>query len=205
MVEDLDAIVRPLADEHPAAGIDGNRVQRAELARCIASPSPRLDKGPIAGELHHAVVRIGTVTIRDENVAVVRHHNATGRIEVVRTAAWNSGRAQPHEHFTLGVELDDLVPAGSLGRTHRAHRVGHPHVTVRVYIDSVRPYEHTATEALHNIAVRVELQNRVQIRVQTLIPESPRLSRITPDHRPDMLSIRIDVHPANGAHLPAVG
>ena len=124
---------------------------------------------------------------------------------MVRTTPRNPGRAQPHQHLARGAELDDLVPACSFGCSCGTHRVGHPDITVRVHVDSVRPDEHAASEALHDVAFLIELQNRIQVGIQALVAEPPGFGRITPDDSPDMLAVGIDVDPANGTHLPSVG
>src|SRR5207237_5627358 len=70
------------------------------------------------------------------------------------------GRISPHARFperhqklTVGTELDDnaslLVFSGKLRELlgARSSRVGHPHVSVSIDVDAMRPREHPATKA----------------------------------------------------------
>ena len=95
--------------------------------------------------------------------------------EVVGPAPLLSRRAERHQHLPGRAELDDDVTAfvalrDAVGRD----RVGHPDVAVPVDVDAVRPDEHAAAEALHDLAVGAELHDRIGLRVAALVAEPRR-------------------------------
>ena len=144
------------------------------------------------------------MTIGDKNVAVVSYDNITWSIEVFWPVSGNTGCSQPHQHLATGAELDYLMSPVSLWSAGRGDRIRDPHVSFGIDIDSVRPNEHSATEARYDVAVQVEFQNRVQVRIETLVAETLTLSGITPNDCPEVFAVRIDRQIANGPHFPAI-
>src|SRR5213593_4561637 len=65
LVEDLDPVVVPVADEQPAFGIHRERVRLVELAGSGPQLAPGLDQLPIPGELENAIVS-AAVSFGDE-------------------------------------------------------------------------------------------------------------------------------------------
>ena len=74
LIEDLNAVVLTIADEHASARIDGERVRDIELARAHAFLAPRLEELSVLVELHDARVAdrqaAAGVAVGDEDVAV---------------------------------------------------------------------------------------------------------------------------------------
>jgi hypothetical protein len=97
------------------------------------------------------------------------------------------------------------VPPGSFRGTGRGDCIGDPNVSIGVDIDAVRPYEHAATEALHHIAIQVELDDRVQVRIETFIAETFGRAGVTADDCPYMFAIGIYRHITDCAHLSPIG
>ncbi len=170
----------------------------------VAGLPPLRDECPVARELHHAVVRVVTVAIRPEDVPFVRHHDVARGVEMIRPVTGHARRAEGHQHLARRTEFDHLVASGPLGGACGGDRVGHPHVAVRVHIDPVGPDKHPTPEALHDMAVQVELEDRVQVRIETLVAEPFRGGCITPHHGPDMVATRVCRDAAHRAHLPSV-
>ena len=202
MIEDLDPVVRPIAHEHPPSSIDGDSVQRPKLTRRVPGRAPRLDERAVRRVLHHAVVPIEGMAIRDENVPVVSHDDVGRSVEAVRTLSRSSGCAEGHQHPPIRAELDDLVASCSIWGSRGADGVGHPDVAVLVHIDPVGPYEHPAPEALYDVAVQIELEDRVQIRIQALVAEPRGVGCVTSHHCPDMVTVGVDRHPTHRSHFP---
>ena len=86
-------------------------------------------------------------------------------------------------------------------RVARGHPIRHPHVSVGIHIDAVGPNEHPAAEALDGITLGVELDDRVQIRIEALVAEAVG-PRITSHHGPDVLAVGVDRYISDGPHLP---
>src|SRR6266566_3486915 len=82
LVEELDAIVAAVGHEYAASRIDGDAVQRVELAGRVSGLPPRLDELSVLRELHHAVVAVRLVAVRNENVAIGGHRHRARRREV---------------------------------------------------------------------------------------------------------------------------
>src|ERR1700674_4275135 len=74
LVEDLDSVVLAVADEQPAAGIEGERVDHVEFTWAHAFCAPRLDEFSVLVQLHDSRVADGRaatgVPVANENVAV---------------------------------------------------------------------------------------------------------------------------------------
>jgi hypothetical protein len=68
----------------------------------------------------------------------------------------------------------------------------------------VRPDEQTATEALHGVAVGIELEHDVEVRVEALVSESI-AAGVAAQYGPDVLAVGIDVDVADGTDLPPAG
>src|SRR5262245_5047884 len=144
LVENLDAIIIPIADEEPAFRIQSDGVRRVELAWARSFLTPRLDELPVLREFHDPSVRIPAMSVRDEDVAIGRGDDIRWLIESVRPVAGDSSLAERHQDLSARTELDDDVasPGRPLGRGAGWDSVGHPDVSISVHIDAVREYEH---------------------------------------------------------------
>src|SRR5262249_33173602 len=155
LVEDLDAVVRAVSDEQLPARIHGESMGHVELALSLARFAPGLDEFSVLGELHDARVRLLSVSVSDEDVAIGRDHDVGRPIEGVRPVARDAGLAQRHQHLSIGAELDDRVALAVV-----ASAVGHPDVAIPVREQAVWPIDHAAAEARHPLAGGVELMDR---------------------------------------------
>ena len=74
-----------------------------------------------------------------------------GSLKCVSAAAGHAGHPEPHQHFAIGRQLDDLMPFRSvLARL----RIGHPHVAVAIDVQAVRKHEQPRADALRRLAGR---------------------------------------------------
>jgi hypothetical protein len=152
----------------------------------------------------HAVVRFIGMPIGNENVAIVGHDDIGWRVETVFPVTRYARCAQGHQNSSVMTELDHLVPPRSLGGPGGGDCIGHPHVAVGVHIDAMRPYKHAAAKAFDDIAVQVEFDDRVQIRIETLVAETLRCTGVTSDHCPDVFAIRVHRYSADRTHLSPI-
>src|SRR5262245_26152927 len=182
LVEDLNAIVAAVADEDPSLRIDGDGVRRVELAGPLAFPAPRLDEFPVLGKLHDARIGVSAMTIGDENVAVRRGHYVARTIEGVGPVTSNPRLAERHQHLSFRAEFEYLVTLAIF-----AGRVGRPDVAVAVDMETVRLIEHSLAKHLQDLARRIELNDRRDVRALT--GASP-----APLKRPD-IAIAVDFDP----------
>src|SRR3954464_10523108 len=87
LVENLDAIVLPVADEEPPARIHRRRVRNIELAGARAFLPPGLDELAVLGEFYDPRIGVAPVSVGDKNVSIGRDQNCRRRIEFVRAVA----------------------------------------------------------------------------------------------------------------------
>ena len=115
---------------------------------------------PSLRELHDARVGVAAMSVGDEDIAVGRDEDGGRRIELVR-AARRRRPALPSVISSLpsGLNLKTWWPLHSA-----AEAVGDPDIAVAVDVHAVRENEHAGAEALHQLAGRVELQNRIEVR-----------------------------------------
>ena len=112
------------------------------------------------------------------------------------------------QYLTLRTELDDHVAlARRVGIVlSRALPVGHPDVAVAVHVEPVRKQEQPAADGRHDVAIRVELQNRVEIRPGAGVapapvdgPQAPVLVDVDPGRRPPLSVVRELAPPVDAA------
>ena len=124
----------------------------------------------------------------------------------VRRISPHARRPQCHQHLAFGTELDDdaslLVLARKLlelvGARHA--RVRHPHVSVAIDMDAVRPHEHSAAEAPDLLARRVEKMDRVGLGAETAGLD-PRRATVG---RPHGLAVPVDGDAVGSAPRPSL-
>src|ERR1019366_5465445 len=87
LIEDLDAVVLPVADIQAPARVHRNRVRLAELAAAGSLPAPLLDERAVLREPHDAVVLPVPMAVGDEDVAARRHDDVSWLVEEIRGAA----------------------------------------------------------------------------------------------------------------------
>ncbi len=204
-------MVVTIGDDQPALGIELERMRCPELARCGSRLSNGSEK--LAGFVEHrdAANQIWSrhigVALSHVNVATARIGYDVGRIG--QRFGWISSDArfpQGHEDLAFGVELDDhaslVAFARKLGELLRARRacVGHPHISIAVDVDAVRPHEHPSAKAPDLLPRLIELVNGVGLR-----PETTRSgSRGTTVGRPHGLAVAVDGHTVGAAPRPCL-
>src|SRR5262245_15239837 len=82
-------------------------------------------------------------------------------------------------------------------------RFGHPEVAVAIDMQPVRPREHALAEHRLDVAFGIEPDNGIEIGVVTVGLAAARRAVIaTPQDRPQMLSVHIDIQTAGRRHFP---
>ena len=152
-------MVVAVGDDQPALGIELERVRRPELAR----PGSRLADGseelPVLVEHRDAPdqIRSGHVgmALCHVHVTIRRVGHDVSRVgQGFRRISPHAGFPQRHEDLAFGAELDDHASlvffSGKLVEVVRARgsRVRHPHISIAIDMDAMRPHEHPAAKAL---------------------------------------------------------
>src|SRR5215472_10757904 len=140
-----------------------------EFTLSLARFAPGLDEFSVLRELHDARVRLLSVSVGDEDVAIGRDQDVGRPIEGLGPFARDPRLAQRHQHLSIGAELDDRVALAVA-----ASAVGHPDVAIPVREQAVRPIDHAGTEARHQLARGVELLDRRDIRALAGLCAAPR-------------------------------
>ena len=156
LVEDLDPIVVPVADEQPASGVESDRVGCIELVRAGSSLSPGLEELAILGKFRNAIVTRSWsgVPFGDEDVAIGSDRHIGRLIEQAGLGAGDSGLAQRHQNLAIGAEFENLHAPAIPGLF-----VGHPEVALPIDRGTVREDKHALAPSLQQVARRVELEN----------------------------------------------
>src|SRR5215510_3237745 len=136
-------------------------MRRVELARAASLFSPGLDELPVLRVLNDPGVRIPTVSVSDEDVAIRRSDDIGRLIESVRAVAGDTHLAECQQDFSFRTEFDDdlSLPGRGFSSGAQWNCVSHPDVSLPVYMDAVRKYEHPFAEALHELPRRVEFEH----------------------------------------------
>ena len=118
-----------------------------------------------------------------------------GSLKCVGAASGHAGRPEPHQHFAIGRQLDDLVPFRSvLARL----RVGHPDVAVAIDVQAVRKHEQSLADALRRPAGReIHEMDRRKVRAVAAVHAAA-------IDRPDLIA-RTDFDAGSRAPRPVVG
>ena len=124
------------------------------------------------------------------------------------------GRIAPHARFpkrhqglAFGTELDDRASlvafSGKLLELLRARsaRVGHPHISIAIHVDAVRPHEHPPAKAPELLPGLVEKVDGVRLGAEAA-RSRPRRASIERPHRP---AVAIDGHAIGAAPRPFLG
>src|SRR2546426_4026073 len=139
LVEDLDAVVPPITNKESAARIHGQRMRRLEVAGSGPLLPPRLDERALLRELHHPRVRVPTMAVPDEDVAVRCDEDRRWHVEHIGAIAGDSGLAKRHQDFAVRTQFENLVTLSispgilSVG----PFPVSHPDVAVAVHMNPV--------------------------------------------------------------------
>src|SRR5262249_16929377 len=131
-------------------------VKLVELALTLAVLAPGRDLLAGLVELDDAVIGGTAMAVADKNVAIGRNHDAACAVEETLRVAGHAGLAERHQHLASRAELDD---DGALSVPRPIVR--RPHIALVVDIEAVRLVEHVGAEAAHELAVRIELLDRV--------------------------------------------
>ena len=130
LVEDLDAMVGSIRDEHAARSIHGNRVRHLEFARLASPGPPGRQELSVLVELHDARIR---VAVGDEETSVRQPCDARRSAEVLLVIAFDTRFAEcTDEPLAIVREHEDLL----------LPIVDDPDVPLRVVwtdVDAVRP------------------------------------------------------------------
>ena len=130
----------------------------AELAGLCTRRAPGLDEVAFAVEFDDAVVAARTMAVGDEDVTIGSDQHIGRLIEYIVAVARNARLAKAHEHVAVRAELPYLMATISF-----ATGIGYPDVAVGINMQAVWPRDQPGTEALEQIALSVELQNRIDI------------------------------------------
>ena len=144
---------------------------------------------------------LSAVPIRHVDRPVSAGDDVTRSIqEVVAPVTGHTRFAQLEQDLTGRAELDHAMPEASrLWRIFaRALGVGDPDVAVTVYVDTMWKQQHARTEAGHDIALSVELQNGVQVRSGAAVGAAPFT-------HPDRRAVGGDVHRTRRTPGPSIG
>ena len=147
LIEDLDAVVRAVADKQPAAGIHGQRVRLLHLSRTAALLPERLDELAFLGELQDA--RVGAaMAFGNEDLTVRRDEHVVRLIEVLRLCR-AARLAERHQQLALRAELeapDDRVSNPEADRyASPRNRAGRPQAPHRAPAAARRPDRRSPT------------------------------------------------------------
>jgi len=180
--EELDAAVRPVAHEETSLRIHREGVRVAELPVLATGGAPLHEVIALGVELHDPVVVVRTVPVRDEDAAVGRDQDIGGPVERPFPVADHPDRPERHQEFARRTELEDDVAPAFLRRPRAdVRRVGDPDVALAVDEHPVRPEHLPRAEALEDVPLEVELQNRIEVRegagvLPASVPDPDRLS-----------------------------
>ncbi len=139
----------------------------------------------------------------DEDAAVGSNQDVVRLGELRRRIARLTGRAERHQEFSLRAELQHRVAlalgVGELlqfGFGCRA-RIDDPHVALAIDIHAVRPEDLSRAEALHDLAVGIELDDGIDVRARAHIGAAAIAG-------PDVFAVDVDVDRAHRSPSPSV-
>src|SRR5580704_14713500 len=155
LIEDLDAIVRPVGDEQPARRIHGQPVGDVELALPGAVVAPGGEEFAVARVFDDAVVGLVAMAVGNENIAVRRDLDVGRYVELVIAIAGNARLADRHQQASIGTELQSRCAPAIAGLA-----VGDPDIAVAVRAEAMRPVDQLRAEARHLPAGRIEFLDR---------------------------------------------
>ena len=194
LVEDLDPVVGAVADEQPALRVHGQRVRPLQFLRSGPVTAPEPDEGAVGRELDNPGVGSPAVSVGDEDLAAGRHQDIGRLVEGVVPDPGDPGAAERHQYLTARAELQDLLPCV----VRRIDAVARdPDIAVGVDVETVRNIEQAGAEAAQQPPRGVEMQNRVEVRVDTAVGAAP-------VEGPDG-AIRCDVDPGSRAPSASIG
>ena len=142
---------------------------------------------------------LAPVPVAHEDIAVLGGDDVAREAEQpIGSVTRDTQLTERQQHLTLRTELDDHVAlARRVGVVRvRAPPVGHPDVAVAVHVQPVREEEQPGTDGRRDVAVGVELENRVEVRpgagVAATSVDGPQAT------------IRVDINTGRRSPLPPV-
>src|SRR5258708_27958803 len=112
-----------------------------ELTRLRTVAAPGRDEFSVRRIFDDAVVSVLAMAIGDVDVAVWRHQNVGGTVELVVAVAGNTRLAERHQHASVRAEFD-----GGLAPAIAGAALGDPDVTVAVDAKTLPPLDQTRAE-----------------------------------------------------------
>src|SRR4029077_16479283 len=139
--------------------IHGEPMRHVEFTRLRTMVAPRRDEFSVGRSVDGRVVGLRAMAVGDEDVAVWRHQNIGGAVELVVTVAGNARLAERHQYAAVRAELD-----GGLAPAMPGAAIGDPDVAVAVDAKTMRPVDQTRPEARDQFAAGIEFLNRGDLR-----------------------------------------
>ena len=142
---------------------------------------------------------LAAVTVGHVDRAVVRDHDVARLVESVLAGGAHAGPAERHQQLALRAELHgDVAFAIAVWiQAVGALRVGDPDVALRIDVQSVRLDHEPGPEAGDEVALRVELEHRVEVE-----PGAGVAAAALGD--PDVAPVPVHVDPAGRAPFTAI-
>ena len=140
------------------------------------------------------------MAVGDPDVAVLRNHHTRRTVEVFLVRTRNAGLAERHHELPVGAELIDLMAemlleSGCSARIAVWRAIGHPDEPFAIDEEAVREVRDPFAEAPHELAVEVDLNHRIEIRLGAAV-------RATTIEDPQMLAVGIHLDAARDSDLP---
>src|SRR5207253_1461528 len=178
-----------------------------------------LDELSILRKSHDASV--GAVSVGDKDVTIGPGYDAGRRTKMFFIVSRHSGLAESHQNSSIRTELpndvscfDSRLCCGCDSVLARCIR--RPYISFAIHVKAVRPDEHLRAEALDDVSLRVEFEDRVvrfefavgkhAIDSETAAARDRQRARlVTSDERPDAFAVGVDVHRCGRSHFSSAG
>src|SRR5260370_32275370 len=145
LVEDLDAVILPVAHEKASLGVERQSMRAVEFPAPRSFLSPGLDELSVLIEFHDAGVGGGgaAMAVGYEDVSVGSDTTLGRLIKCVCAGSCHTGLAEGEQELAFRVEFENLLSSAVFQAI-----VGDPQVALFVDGDLVRAHEHPMTKTL---------------------------------------------------------